>query len=224
MRDWRGYVEERLGSLRIEQGEAEDVATELTEHLEECYSVLCGQGLPEKEAYAQTCAKAGNWDELRRKVNSAKREGTMTDRVKQIWVPSLVTLLASFAVMAVVIWAGIQPIISHPGEPRGVILYLPWLLVLPLIGAAGAYLSRRAEGNGWRVYLAGGFPALAIATIFLVTFPFAFFVDSHVVPGFKFSALAAMTVSWVILPGIALCIGVALEGVRKTRTGEVSRG
>jgi hypothetical protein len=211
MRDWRAYVEERLGSLRIAQGEAEDVAAELTEHLEECYSVLCGQGLPEKEAYTQTCARAGSWEELRRRVNSAKREGTMTDRVRQIWIPSLVTLLASFMGMAVVLRAGIQPI-----QPRGVILYLPWLLALPLIGAAGGYLSRRAQAGRWRVYLAGAFPALAIAAIFLVTFPFAFFVDSRVVPGFKFSALAAMTVSWVILPGIALCMGVALEGVRKT--------
>jgi hypothetical protein len=67
------------------------------------------------------------------------------------------------------------------------------------------------------VYFAGAFPALAIAAIFLVTFPFALFVDSRVVPGFQFSALAAMTVSWVILPLIALCTGVALEGVRKTR-------
>jgi len=212
MRDWRGYVEERLGSLRIAHGEAEDVAAELIEHLEECYSVLCSKGLPEKEAYAQTCARAGSWKELRRRVNSAKRAGTMTDRVKQIWIPSLVTLLASFIGMAVVLRAGIEPI-----QPRGVILYLPWLLALPLIGAAGAYLSRRAEASRWRVYFAGAFPALAIAAIFLVTFPFAFFVDSRVVPGFQFSALAAMTVSWVILPLIALCTGVALEGVRKTR-------
>jgi hypothetical protein len=118
--------------------------------------------------------------------------------------------------LALLIWAGTQPVISHPGESRSVILYIPWLLGLPVIGAAGGYLSRRAHGTGWRAYLAGTFPALAIAVIFFVTFPFALVIDPQVVPEFKLSALATMTLSWVILPGIALCMGVALQGLRKT--------
>lgn len=140
------------------------------------------------------------------------------DRVRQLWIPSLVTLLASFSVMAVMIAAGIQPIVSHPGEPHGIILYLPWLLLLPLIGAAGAHLSRRGQGSGWRVYLAGAFPALAIFVALLVTLPFRLVIDPHVVHDFQLGALLSTIFSWTILPGIALCIGVALEGLRKSRT------
>jgi hypothetical protein len=216
MRDWRAYVNERLGSERMAQ--RAEVADELAAHLEECYSTLRAEGLPEEEAYAWTCVRAGDWEQLRREMISAKQEGTIMDRVRQIWVPSLVTLLASFGSMAVLIGAGVQPIVSHPGEPRGIILYLPWLLALPLIGAAGAYLSRRAQGSGWRVYLAGAFPALAILTAVLLILPFRLAIDPYVVHDFETRALASVILSWTILPGISLCTGVALEGLRKSRT------
>jgi hypothetical protein len=31
----------------------------------------------------------------------------------------------------------------------------------------------------------------------------------------RFASMAAATVSWVVLPGVALCIGVALQGMGK---------
>jgi hypothetical protein len=212
MRDWRGYVTENLGSLRLDGAEAEEVACELAGHLAECYEALRAQGLLEEEAFLRTCAEVGNWKELRRGVISVKEEGTMVDRVKQIWVPSLVTLLCSFVAFALLTWAGKEPVMR-----RGLILYVPWLLILPLIGAAGGYLSRRAQGVGWRVYVAGAFPAVAIAVIFLITFPFAFAVgvDPRVVPGFKFTNLVSMAISWVIVPGIALWLGVVLQNLRR---------
>ena len=217
MRDWHAYVKEHLGSLRLHRNEAEDIAEELAGHLEEHYAGLLKDGLPEEKAFAKACAQAGNWLELRRGIISAKREGTMRDRVSQIWVPGLVTLVSSWGMLAILIWADVRPVTWHAGEPRGVILYLPWLLVLPLIGAAGGYMSRRALGARWRVYLAGTFPVVAIGTIFLLLFPFAFIVDPQVVPFFKFASLLANIVSWVILPGTALCIGVVLQGPRKNR-------
>lgn len=212
MRDWRGYVKERLGSLGPDAADAEDVAGELAGHLEEFYEALRAEGIPEEEAFLRTCVEAGNWGQLRRGVISTTREGRMIDRVKQIWIPSLLTLLTSWAVLAVLLWGGLRPLSWHRSERRGVILYVLWLLLLPLIGAVGGYLCRRARGAGWRAYLAGAFPVLAIAAIFAMIFPFAFFVDPRVVPGLDFASLAADTVNWVILPGIALCIGVALQG------------
>jgi hypothetical protein len=212
MRDWDAFVKQHLGSSQI--ADAEDVARELAGHLEEYYEALRAQGLPEEEAFLRTCAETGNWKELRRGIISAKKEGAMIDRVRQIWAPSLVTLSASVAAMALFIWTGIPPISWHLGKARGVELYLPWLLLLPLIGAAGGYMSRRSQGAKWQIYLGGTFPALAIAAIFGLTFPFvALYVDPKVVPGCNLASLAAMTVSWVILPGIALCIGVALQGL-----------
>lgn len=219
MRDWRRHVKQHLRPIELAglKGQDEEIVSELAEHLEECYTALCGAGVEEEQAHLQTCAQVGDWEELRRGIALAKQEGTMQDRVRQFWLPSLVTLFSASAVLAVLIWAGVQPLMTHPAEPRGLIVYLPWLLVLPFVGAAGSYLSRRARATGWRVYVAGAFPAVAIALLFLLILPWSFIVDPHVVPAFRFTALAAGTVSWVILPGVALAIGVALQGLRTPR-------
>ena len=209
MRDWQRYVRANLCSLRVNSTEFEEVAQELAAHLEETYERLRLSGLPEGQADLQTRAQAGNWKELNTQLNSAKQEGTMNARVKRIWIPSLLTLLTCWTILALLIWAGAQPLIWNRAEPRSAILYLPWLLLLPLIGAMGGYLSRREDGAGYQVYVAGTFPALAIAAILAVTFPFAFFVDPRIAPDFKLDSLLAMVLSWVILPGIALCAGVA---------------
>jgi cytochrome bd-type quinol oxidase subunit 2 len=216
MADWCAYVRERLGSLRCAQAEKEEIAAELAGHLEERYAVLRTEGMSEEEAFARTCALAGNWEELRQGIVLARQEGNMHRRVRQIWVPSLVTLVSSWGVLALLIWA---TVITNRDEPRGVILYVPWLLLLPVIGAAGAHLSRRAGGAGWRVYLAGIFPALAAAIVFMVVLPFAFAsgIDPKAVPGFTLAALAPAVGVSVILPGILLCTGVALQSLRKMR-------
>ena len=219
MRDWHAFVQERLGSLHGVQREREQITSELAGHLEEYYEVLRSKGLAEEAALARTCAQAGDWEILRRGIVLAKEEGIMQERVWQIWIPSLVTLVSSTVVLSGLIGTGTRPIIWHPEEPRGVILYIPWLLLLPLIGAVGGYLSRRAQGSGWRVYVAGLFPALAMGLVLVLIFPFVFVINPQVAPQFKFTSLMAMVVSWVVLPGIALCIGVALQGLRKSQAG-----
>lgn len=217
MPDWRAFVEAHLGSLDGARAGEEQVG-ELAGHLEECYAALRAKGMPQREALTQTCAQVGNWKELRRGIIAANQEGTMHDRVRQIWVPGLVTLLSSYILLSFLYRAGSRPMVSHPGEPRAVVFYLPWLLLLPLIGAVGAYMSRRAQGVGWRVYLAASLPALALGALFLLLFPLSFVLDRQVPLQIKGTALVAMMVGWVVLPGIALCMGVALQGLRKRQT------
>jgi hypothetical protein len=213
MRDWQQHVRERLGSSGLGRAEDEEIAGELAGHLEENYEAFRVQGLSEDEAFLRTCEQAGNWDELRRGVILARQEGMMRDRVKQLWVPSLLSLLMSWAVLALILWVGIRPLIWNEGPPWSVIVYVPWLMLLPFVGAAGAYLSRRAQWTGWRPYVAGAFPALAMGCVILMILPFSFIVDPQVVPGLKFASVAAATVSWVVLPGIALCVGVAFQRI-----------
>ncbi|HTZ49139.1 MAG TPA: permease prefix domain 1-containing protein [Verrucomicrobiae bacterium] len=214
MRDWRAYVEGRLGALRMERVAADEVVRELAGHLEECYEALRAQGVSEEEAFSRTCAEAGNWADLRRGVILAK-EGRMSDRVKQIWIPSLVTLFVGWGVLALMIWQRMEPILWHPGNPRSsmyMVIYWPWLVMLPAVGAIGAYLSRQARACGWQVYLAGLFPAFAIACVLLVVFPWGLFIETHEGHEFSWFGLVLMTLNWVILPGIALLAGIVLQG------------
>jgi hypothetical protein len=144
----------------------------------------------------------------------ARREG-MGGRVKQLWAPSLLSLLISWTVLALILWVGIGPLIWHEGPPWSVIVYVPWLMLLPFVGAAGACLSRRAQRTGWRPYVAGAFPALAMGCVILMILLFSFIVDPQVVPGLRFASVGAAAVSWVVLPGIALCVGVAFQQMTK---------
>jgi hypothetical protein len=215
MPDWNTYVRQHLGSLRLPPEDIRDVTDELAGHLEKCYEALRARGLSEEEALLQTRLQAGDWRQLRRGVNSERRRVPLMDRVKQIWIPSLLTLFAAWTILALLIIVGLRPLIWHSGDVPSVILYVPWLLLLPLVGAAGAYLSRRAKATGWRVYFSGAFPAVAIAIVFLLVMPFRLVIDPYVVHDFAWAGLAAMTVSWVVIPGIALCLGIALQGFWK---------
>ncbi len=83
-------------------------------------------------------------------------------------------------------------------------IYVPWLCVLPFLGAAGAYWSRRAGSSRAIQVAAGVFPVLVFLAIFLVICPFSFAFDGLPAAG----SLAAAVVSWVVIPGGALLLGV----------------
>lgn len=217
MPDWLAYVNHRLGRLTLPEVEASQVKEELAMHLEDTYLSLLAQGISESEAVRLTSDQVSSWQELRRNILAAKSEAFMHNRVRQIWIPGLVTLFSAYVLLALMQFAGLRAMTSHPGEPRGIVLYLPWILSLPLIGAIGAYLSRRAQATGWRVYFAASLPALALGVLFLLILPWSFVVDPQVLLHTKETALAGLMVSWVILPGFALCLGVALQSLRKMR-------
>jgi hypothetical protein len=213
MPDWRAYVRERLGALPVSAAEREEIAGELAEHLEDFCAALRARGMNGEQAAQETCAQTGNWEELRRGIASARREGSMSDRVKQIWLPGLVTLLSSYVVLALLQWAGIQPFFFRPAPGRIVFFYTPWLVMLLFIGAAGGFLSRRAKGSGWRVYLATSLPALLMAGLFTIGFFLSFVIDPRVSVELKLATVVTLTLSWVILPGCALMAGAAFQAL-----------
>ncbi len=217
MRDWLAYVNDHLGRLPLSEPESSQVREELAAHLEDSYLSLRAQGFSESDAARRVCDQVPSWQDLHRDILAAKSEAFMQNRVAQLWVPGLVTLFSAYALLALMQFAGLRAITSHPGEPRAIVLYLPWVLSLPLIGAVGAYLSRRARATGWRVFFAASLPALAFGAFFLLIFPLSFVIDRHVSLREKGTGLAAFMVNWVILPGLALSLGAALQSLRKMR-------
>jgi hypothetical protein len=213
MPDWRSYVRESLGALPASGEEREEIVGELAGHLEECYEEFRAGGMNEEQALRETCAQTGAWEELRRGIHSARQEGSMSERVKQIWLPGLATLLSSYVVLALLQWAGMQLFFFRPALGRIVFFYTPWLIVLLFIGAAGGFLSRRAKGSGWRVYLATSLPALLMAGLFAIGFPMSFVIDPNISMELKLTTLVTLTVSWVILPGCALSAGAAFQSL-----------
>jgi len=87
------------------------------------------------------------------------------------------------------------------------VIYVPWLLSLPFIGAMRAYLSSRAGASQRLVLLSILFPVLPYLTFFLIGFPIALIVEEHVTHNIMFEAFLAGLVAWVLLPAAALLAG-----------------
>lgn len=140
----------------------------------------------------------------------------MKKRAHQLWIPGFLTLiLSTFSLMAVQT-SGFQPPILW-SAPKPILVYVPWLVTLPFIGALGAYVSSRAGGSRRTVLLASVFPALAFTAAFLLMFPIGMAMERVTGNGHDFgfvaTALLKDGVGWLLLPGAALFVGGLLANL-----------
>lgn len=203
MRDWSGLVRERLAGLNLTAFQQEEIVAELSGHLEDLFEVWRAQGLEESEALARALDEVPDWRRLARKIQCAKREEkNMNARTKSLWLPGLVSLAAANGLLMVFWRTGLTPQFYKQGSLI-MPLHIPWLLALPFIGAAGAYLSRRAGGARLARLAAGLFPFLVLLGVSCIGFV-ALLISGHL-----FLQGIAMTVLlMIVLPGLALLLGV----------------
>ncbi|PYT78072.1 MAG: hypothetical protein DMG40_21485 [Acidobacteria bacterium] len=89
-------------------------------------------------------------------------------------------------------------------------------MLLPFIGALGAYLSKRAGGARSTIVISGIFPALAFFVILLLTMPFTAFLEHGLDAAARsvFDSLICepfgrlgVVAGWVLMPGACLMLG-----------------
>jgi hypothetical protein len=213
MRDWEALVERQLNGIALDRAESAEVIAELAAHLAETCEELRKQGMTEDEAVRRTLTQVEDWQKLSRLIQTARtKENVMTNRVKQFWLPSLLTLLLSMGLLML-----IQVFGSHPwlvARKSGwtlvapvAVVYLPWLLSLPLIGAMGAYLSNRAGGSQRAVFSSIVFPVLPYLVFFLLALPVMAIFNDRLAHNIMFGALFVGLFAWVLAPGAALLAG-----------------
>jgi len=211
MPDWRKLVQRRLSGLALDFTEKEEIHTELAAHLEESYEALCTEGLPEQDAVQKTLAQAGDWKDLQRKIFSVKRRRQpMHKRVHQLWIPGLLAMALSTAFLMTVQRLGFQPRMVSWKE-ADIVFNVPWLLLLPFIGAVGTYISSRAGGTRGTVLLASVFPVIALTAAFLLMFPISWIIERIMGSQGDFRNVAAVLledgIGWILVPGAALLAG-----------------
>ena len=211
MRDWGALVEQRLAGLVLEPEEKAEVIAEVAAHLEEICEEMLRQGMTEEEAVRRALSQAGDWQDLRRKILTAKRgEQVMEKRVRQLWVPGFLTLILSMLFLTALQKFGLRPRIVWSGS-NSVLLYMPWLLSLPFFGALGASVSSRAGGSRRTALFVSVFPALALAFAFLFMFPFSATIELITGRPVDFSRVAIVLlrdgIGWILVPGVALLAG-----------------
>jgi hypothetical protein len=209
MPDWQELVRQRLSGLALAAEQRGDVHAELAAHLEESYEFLRTKGLPEQAAMQQTLAQVADWQDLRRRIQTARtKENSMNDRVKQLWLPGFVTFLLSMSLLALNEIFGPKPFaLMKVGQLPMVLFYIPWLLSLPLVGALGAYLSHRAVGSQRAIFSSIVFPVLPFLASILLVLPVSLIFDRFIGHNPSPIGLVMALLGWVLAPGVALLAG-----------------
>lgn len=139
----------------------------------------------------------------------------MNKRTKIFWLPALASLTGAMAGLMISTTVGLQPLSVARGWATAV-AYIPWVFMLPLCGAAGAYLSRRGGGPRWARLGAALFPVIAMACLIGSLNLMGEFVYAKP-KGLYFSTAVLLG---GILPGIALLLG-ALPFAKTSRPQEL---
>jgi hypothetical protein len=217
VRDWQALVRERLSGRGLTTAQKEEVVAELSSHLEELYEEAISQEADESDAVRRALDEVANWRQLSRRIQSSKqKEGQMNYRTRSLWLPGFASLTAAMGTLMLMNRFGIEPIILWHGSLAIFQIHLPWLAVLPLFGALGAYLSQRANGNLKLRLAAASFPALVLLGLFCPGIVIAAIFQSHRTWHDLPVAFAVVVFNWVLIPGAALLVG-ALPFLRNSQ-------
>ena len=131
----------------------------------------------------------------------------LSQRARALWLPAIVNLTLMVAWFVILDhWNLDEPGIITAGHIAKA-FRIPWLLPLPVLGAVGALLARRAQASRAERLIAGLAPSLVwLATLAALALIFA--VDRRDFSGVPLHDLALSAVGLVILPGLALLMGV----------------
>ena len=219
MPDWREIVRHRLTPLRVGEKRQEDIAAELADHLEDLCEELVQQGKSESEAVQFALSTVTDWDEVRLGIQCAEEEeDIMNYRVKALWLPGACTIALSSIFLRLFQGMSPAPPVIWVWHGTFLVLYWQWLLCLPLIGAFGAYWSRRTGGKLLERVLAASFPALGLTCVMALSFCIGLVLDFRVSLSLRLVGFAVYVLGWGITPCFLMLLG-ALPFLKRD-TGE----
>jgi hypothetical protein len=209
MRDWKSIVSEKIESLKLPQGAKEEIVAELAAHFEDVVEQARHAGLSEREAFERAEAMVGDWKELTAEIQRAKQEdGAMNERTKKFWMPGLISFAAATAFLVIISQISYVPRVVVLRSTQAVLFYPIWLAVQPICGALGAYFSRRAGGTRAIRLAAGLFPSLILVASVLVVLLFNALKPGRNDIGTMGAALFFRSVIGAILiPAVAILLG-----------------
>lgn len=171
MRDWELAVSERMGGLRLCAEARRDIVRELSSHFEQIYEDARERGAGEGQAREQALGSVRDWKRFARDVQYEKETlMTMTPFRRKVVMPGLTAFVFATIPLFVTNQMGLLKLESifrlyKMDYGLHMAFNIPWLIALPVAGAAGAWMSRRNGGNGAQRLAAGVFPALTFAWV-----------------------------------------------------------
>jgi hypothetical protein len=206
MHNWPTMVREKLEDCGLSRANGDEVIRELAAHLEETYEAALSQGQSEEAAVELALQEVIDWHHLLKEISRAKEENPMNERTRSLWIPAMINVIAAPGLLMILQKLAVQPRVLWIGD-MAMVLYLPWLVTLPIFGAFGAFLAKRAQARFVDRLIVGLSPALAVLGAFALVLPVSLVVDSHRLRDFPFACFALTIFNWVVLPALALLIG-----------------
>lgn len=220
MPDWQRLARERLDECGLSAAQQSEVVVELASHLEDHFDQEQGLGIDGPTAIKRTLDEVADWRQLSRRIRrSRQQEGQMNYRTKALWLPGLASLAATMGALTVITMINLKPRIFMYGSLAFVQMYVRLLVVLPAVGALGAYLSRRANGDFKVRLAAASFPASVILSLFCPAIIVAGVLEHHLTWGVLPVAFAVMVFIWILIPCACLLLG-ALPFLRNSQICE----
>lgn len=214
MHNWDQIVRHRL-QLQSLPVAPESVVAELAAHLEESYEGHRLLGMIEAKALAETLQELDDCDVLVKAIRKRNsEEDLMNYRTRSFWIPAMASLLGASLAMTSLQFAGFRAQVVKTGSVE-MFFYWPWMVMLPLCGALGAYLSRRAGASVLTRLIAALAPVLWLLAICTITEP----IDLAVSGLGQLRYFGDGVTEWVVVPGAALLLGATpfLRGASQPR-------
>lgn len=234
MPDWEREAQRRLENTEFTAADREEVGRELAGYLDDLCSESHASAAGESSAAASAAHELDEDPRLGAHLYRARQEGNMNGRTKQLWLPGITMLFAAHVVgwlVEFVLFHFSHQVVLHGenggtayldvlmGQNPSLLAYFVCLYALLVIGTAGAYWSRRAGGGRILQAAVALFPLvlyLADAVGMEVarregTMPVHFTLFNFwglLGPHFFFEGFGGGVLSWIVIPGAALLLGV----------------
>jgi hypothetical protein len=229
--DWQKFARERLDLGSLDCTQPDDITVEIAGHLEDLCDDRRADGLSEAEALRTARDQVPDWNRLSRRIRRARQKGGMNDRTRQIWLPALASLTAANLLLMALSCASLQPRLvterSTAWFPGLALMagYVPWLVAQPLVGALGAWLSRRAGGGRALRLSAGLFPSIVMLACWGLFIPASAAVENDVWAMCHPAHLALGAFVCIAPPAMGLLFGsLPFLGTRDVRGPGVTSG
>jgi hypothetical protein len=222
MHDWRNLVQERLGAMGASGTQQSEIVAELASYLEDLYEDQRAQGACESEAIERALDELAAGRRLGRRIRKAKEE-VMNERTRKFWFPALTSMAAACVLVAVTAQLSYKPHIILLGSKATMLVYPAWVLGQPLLGALGAYFSRRAGGNRLTRLTAGLFPSIVmLAVICIVALAQGLSLGRGEFGRMDWEMLARAVMGVIVIPSAAMLVG-AIPFLRDPKTPVLAR-
>src|SRR3954464_11789939 len=128
----------------------------------------------------------------------------------KVWVPGAACCLLFFGLyFKFYFMVSSLPVYTNvdSSQQRFLLISIPYLAVMPFVGALGAYLSRRMKGSVVERILSALFPVFTFAALFVVRIVYGLFLEREPYTLSHFLAGLSLTLIASIVGGLFLVLG-----------------